>query len=371
MVWLRKAADQDNWRAETDLGWMYQYGQGVTQNYAESLILFRKAADVKFTYSLNGKAVTVQVGDARAQTNLGLMYEFGIGVAKDDREATVWFRKAADQGFAEAQNDLGNMYSSGRGVPQDDKEAVIWFRKAADQWFSEALNNLGNMYLSGRGVAQDDKEAVTYFRKAAVLESALGQRNLARMYFLRRGVVQDDQKAVEWLQKAASLKTIHVYNADSVSIKTTDTKIHKLKTHLGGAMLGHEYSYRPAVLQREYVVINSGNAESQIDLGLMYLYGRGVAQDVKQAEIWIRKAANQGEVNSQTMLAQWYENGAIAIRQDAEKAYFWFFLSSLKGNPEGIDGCNRIKKNLTPEKINVIEAQARSWSPIYSLSPDT
>ena len=71
------------------------------------------------------------------------MYANGEGVAKDDREAVKWYRKAAVLGNANAQFCLGNRYKTGRGVTQDDSEAKKWFRKAADQGHSDAQSQLG------------------------------------------------------------------------------------------------------------------------------------------------------------------------------------------------------------------------------------
>jgi hypothetical protein len=65
-----------------------------------------------------------EAGDADAQYNLGAMYDFGQGVEQDFKEAVKWYRKAADQGLAEAQFNLGMMYDQGQGVEQDFKEAV-------------------------------------------------------------------------------------------------------------------------------------------------------------------------------------------------------------------------------------------------------
>ncbi|HIJ92135.1 MAG TPA: sel1 repeat family protein, partial [Rhodospirillaceae bacterium] len=53
-------------------------------------------------------------GNARAQSNLGVMYENGRGVAQDYAQAVRWYRKAAGQGFAHAQHGLGYMYENGR-----------------------------------------------------------------------------------------------------------------------------------------------------------------------------------------------------------------------------------------------------------------
>ena len=42
------------------------------------------------------------------------------------------FSKAAELGLAFSQFNLGLMYDKGQGVAQDDGQAVIWYRKAAD-----------------------------------------------------------------------------------------------------------------------------------------------------------------------------------------------------------------------------------------------
>jgi TPR repeat protein len=43
------------------------------------------------------------VGHQVAQYNLGLAYQAGAGVEKDDVQSFQWVRKAADQGLPEAQ----------------------------------------------------------------------------------------------------------------------------------------------------------------------------------------------------------------------------------------------------------------------------
>lgn len=49
-------------------------------------------------------------GDAEAQLNLGLCFDNGSDVAKDQIQAVSWYRKAADQGYAKAQDQLGTRY---------------------------------------------------------------------------------------------------------------------------------------------------------------------------------------------------------------------------------------------------------------------
>ena len=80
-------------------------------------------------------------GDADTQYNLGVMYDFGQGVPQDYAQAVKWYRLAADQEHVKAQYNLALKYDKGQGVPQDYAEAVKWFRLAADQG-----NNNGKNY---------------------------------------------------------------------------------------------------------------------------------------------------------------------------------------------------------------------------------
>ncbi|MGB3400263.1 MAG: tetratricopeptide repeat protein [Candidatus Deferrimicrobiaceae bacterium] len=94
-------------------------------------------------------------GDAKAQHNLGVMYDYGRGVPQANNEALRWYRKAAEQGLPDAQHNLGLIYAAGQGVPQDHSMAGKWYRRAAEQGLPEAQVNLGIMYYNGQGVPQD------------------------------------------------------------------------------------------------------------------------------------------------------------------------------------------------------------------------
>jgi TPR repeat protein len=66
---------------------MFAKGEGVAQDKAEAVRLYRLAA---------------AQGDADAQFNLGLMFAYGEGVAQDKAEAVRLYRLAAAQGDAKA-----------------------------------------------------------------------------------------------------------------------------------------------------------------------------------------------------------------------------------------------------------------------------
>jgi TPR repeat protein len=65
-------------------------------------------------------------GVASAQSYLGFMFETGRGVPQNYTEAAMWYRRAAEQGDSLAQYSLGLLYDKGFGVPRDIVEAGKW-----------------------------------------------------------------------------------------------------------------------------------------------------------------------------------------------------------------------------------------------------
>jgi TPR repeat protein len=179
-------------------------------------------------------------GHALAQINIGVCYDFGAGVAKDDEAAVSWYALAAAQGAAIAQFNLGVCCQDGRGIAQDYKRsfalyaqaaaqghvraqvnlalslefgrgcatdidaAVDWHRKAAAQGDAKAAGKLGGFYFVGMGTPQDHKLAAFWFDKAARKEHPESMLNIASCYEHGLGVPQNDETAAEWFGKAAA-----------------------------------------------------------------------------------------------------------------------------------------------------------------------
>lgn len=70
-------------------------------------------------------------GDARAQGLLGFMYEKGRGVPQNFIAAAAWYSCAAEQGEATAQYLLGLLYDKGHGVQKDVVLSQKWLILAA------------------------------------------------------------------------------------------------------------------------------------------------------------------------------------------------------------------------------------------------
>jgi len=121
-------------------------------------------------------------GNARAQNNLGVMYQRGLGVAQNFQTALSWFEKAAAQKLPEASVNLGLLYFDGFGVPQDQQKAFRLFSIAARDKLPEAHHMLGLQLYQGIGVPSDFQTALQHFRDAAVLGYPESQYMLAFLY---------------------------------------------------------------------------------------------------------------------------------------------------------------------------------------------
>ncbi len=147
-------------------------------------------------------------GDASCQYNLALMYEQGMGVAKDEKEAVVWYRKSADLGNANAQFNLGVLYENGRGTEVDFAQANQWYRKAALQGDPLAIGNLGMLYVRGDGVKVNKIAGIALLLRSATLDSSPenhAKRNISATKGLSVEMVTAAQTLSSEMEKAKDL----------------------------------------------------------------------------------------------------------------------------------------------------------------------
>jgi TPR repeat protein len=108
-------------------------------------------------------------GEARAQYDLGLMYDKGQGVPQSDAEAMFWYERAAQQGEARAQYNLGLMHLNGQGVTPDVIKAYYWISLSASHGNAKALD--AQDYVSGQmsteQIAEGKRLVQEYEAKAA------------------------------------------------------------------------------------------------------------------------------------------------------------------------------------------------------------
>jgi uncharacterized protein len=98
-------------------------------------------------------------GNAQAQSNLGWMYEHGESVPQDYAQSVAWYRKGADQGNALGQLGLGGKYEQGQGVPEDFVQAYMWFDLAAVRGELAAIPNADLSAMRDKAAKERDAVA--------------------------------------------------------------------------------------------------------------------------------------------------------------------------------------------------------------------
>ena len=249
-------------------------------------------------------------GDADAQFNLGNCYASGDGVGKDEREAVIWYHKAAEQRHVEAQFALGNCYASGDGVGKDEREAARWYRSAAEQGSAKAQHKLGVYFYEGRGVSKDYIEAARWFRKGADQNHSEAQNELGYCYVWGDGVPQNLTEAAKWYRKAADQNLARAQNA------------------IAGC----------------------------------YIRGSGVKMDWVEAAKWYRKAAEQNFGPAQFELSVCYEDGKGVVKEPVE-AYKWLLLAALQGDESSKFRLPVLEKALTPKQMAEGQMLAKEFEP--------
>lgn len=184
------------------------------------------------------------------------------------RRVTAWYRKAAARGDREALYWLAHRLHEGEGVRRDRRAAVSAWRRAARLGDASSMYCLGLSYELGEGVRQSWPRALACYRAAARSGDDDACHEIAD-YYAR--IEKNPRKCVQWLRKAAHL----------------------------------------------------GHAESQCELGIHYIHGNGVRQDMARAARLYRQSAEQGHGWAMQLLGRCYLEGD-GVRRDRRAARRWF-----------------------------------------------
>lgn len=330
--WMREAAVGGWSQAQYELAVFYYEGKGTEPNPAEALVWLEKAA-------ANNNVL--------AQRFLGALYLNGahgngkITVTPDPKKGAAWYLRAAYNDDGPSQAVLGSLYMTGKGVEKDRIQAINWNRLAAAKGEAGAQKRLSTLYAEQKRRSSYEQAIILYQDDFARGDAQAGY-NLAHLYYYApapynnvrqavklfqttagtvgssalmlgvateegKGVAQNFAEAVSWYKKAAAMGQNEAY-----------------------AYLGEAYLDGRGVPADEVEAVNlfqigadKGDARSQLQLAVLYTQGKGVPYDYEKALYWSEEAARGGDVQAMYLTGVMYEKG-IGTGRDAAEARRWY-----------------------------------------------
>ena len=265
-------------------------------------IIMRKILLICFTlflFSLVNGQVTSSLLQKAEAGDVNAMYEMALqelalqfNGEKDYSKCLEWLKKAAEKGHADAVNDIGTMYLHGFGVPIDYEKAADFFSYAASLGCYAGKNNLDHLnewakkelfyddkaihpmiYLASRyyyGIDTDIdyKKAYELYSKADSLGDNRATAKLGQMYYYGYYVEKDYKKAFDLLSKAS-------YN-------------------------------------------NPPQNEAMKLLSTCYRFGYGTEKNINKAEFWLKKAAEAGDLEANSVMSLLGDKTALTRMRQIE-----------------------------------------------------
>lgn len=382
-----EAAQCENAEAMNLLANLYRDGRGVQRDYREALFWYEKSA---------------ALGDPFAGYGAGKMYERGLGVERDIDKARKYFAMSAEKGHTTAALYIDmiewitpNYSNISTALPNltseqlfklsqnliDDQRlqlAVYFTELSARRGDADALNNMGLFYREGRGVPMNNKLAKIYFEEAAELGNKFAFYNLGQMYEYGLGLDKDLRRALNYFVKAREAGH-------------NDAQL--LEDNINSILRGEQdFSFNPQMSENEFSQkANYYQDSKKLELrarlfldckdtyfsqavwwhimGLMYMNGEGVPQDLPKAIEYLEKAAGMNQDHSKYshhVLGNIFEYGR-GVEVDYDRALAEYQEASRMGydHTDYIQNILYIKRGYIDSTIENLTESGRA-----KLNPD-
>jgi uncharacterized protein len=260
-------------------------------------------------------------GDPVAQRKLGIAYiEGNLGLSPSRESAIDWLSKASDSDDAVAQFNLGLLFE--KGPKEDQKKSMALFEQAASQGHLNAKVRLAR-HLRGdfktmeragelvREVLAVDSQTISEWQRLDTAHKSEAKYGVGLSFSKGFGLYEgNEDQAIPYFQSAAD------------------------EGHAEAAYeLGRIYeSYKSDVdvaFQWYLKGAEGGYVSAQTRVAWLFSQGKGTEKDASKAEMYYRRAADQGYWEGQWNLANaLFEKGSNSW----EEAYRYFEMAA-KGGP--------------------------------------
>jgi len=359
-------------RASYLLGVMYSNGFDVEVDMGRSIELFETAAHMgdqdatmylAITYA-EGKKVEKSIDKAKEyfelldlQSSDALRRSFdpshivsgNITDAENLREYGEALNAEISQGILEMQTQFAKKILYSEGEDFDAEFAAGLLKLAANGEYAEAQSELGVLYYRGSGVEQDLEKAVSLVADAAAQGWVIAQYNLAVIMRANDRFVDDRFDVGDLLELSAGQGlyaaqvvldgengpgVLNSEEAKDLCLEKANEKDARALFSLArrkmvGWMLDREED-RSKLVELIEASSNSGYSRAQYTMGMLYMTGEIVLQNV-QAGFWLLKsAAAQDHSMALHHMGTCYAQG-IGVEPNVEQAFRYFSRSAELG----------------------------------------
>lgn len=207
---LKYEAERGNVLAMSELGKLYQKGIGIEND--------KDKADDYYSSALAGFNELYHSEDKMHKYiayRIGKFYLYGLGTEQNYEKAIDFFKQAGNNKYA--LYSLGMMAKRGLGMEQDDEFAFQYFCESADKGNAYAQYETAIALENGYGTEKNDEIAERYYRTAfsgfvqmeeKSKDDSL-QYRLGKMCYEGKGTAQDIAQAIDYLEKSSMMKNEH------------------------------------------------------------------------------------------------------------------------------------------------------------------
>lgn len=290
-----------------------------------------------FTQAAQNWEPLADFGIAEAQLELGLLYNQGKGVERDEKKAFRLIRRSAEAGLPRAYVPLGRLYEDGSGAPRNLTEAEKSYRHAQENGDPRGTYHLGRLYerhpLFAPAAQAHATQADALLQKVESGHFAYAEQ-LAHHYAEGNTAPRDPYRAYVYMtvaaragsstasQHAAMMKQNMNSTLAAKAEKTAENLIIRIrapgfkeagaapkftnpkdKAALAPLPLPDKNAGYRAAAQQYRRAIDEGYFRAARNLGQLYEKGRGVDENKPQALTYYYVARDSGVEQAQSLVA--------------------------------------------------------------------
>lgn len=315
VYWYRKAAASGNAQAQYNLGVCFEYGWGVQRSLLSAYDCFTKAAEQKLSRAVIRRAQLLYTGIPDEQAGKVKI----PGLQRSPEQALDLLRK---ENSPEAYLALAVLLlKDTAAIKKNAVEIRTLLEKAAatPRVQTETLLHLAAVLQNGIGGAPDQKRAADLLERAAQRKHPAAMTRYGKLLEHGLGRKKNPEQAIRLYKEAAA--------------KGDPEGMYELARNLRSGF------HVPANLTKSFELFKQAAAKGYPPAfpaaGDCFRYGYGTPPSPEKAFDYYIRGARLGEPEAQFKTGECFRQGS-GVPEDPEGAVFWYRKSAENGNPAAL-----------------------------------